>query len=51
VINDGDDFIMKSPGENVKINLRATDEQNISTIAFLQINKVDDDDQSDVSVQ
>ena len=49
VINEGDDYIMKSPGENVEIKLRATDEQNISTIAFLQIS-IDDDDQSDVLV-
>jgi len=39
-INSG--LIEKSPGENVEINLRATDEQNISTIAFLQIG-IDDE--------
>jgi len=36
------DYIEKSPGENVEINLRATDEQDISTIAFLQIG-IDDE--------
>jgi len=30
-------YTKKSPGENVVINLEAVDEQDISTIAFLQI--------------